>query len=83
MSDRARAKPILPQQAIQSLYRATNGDAFVTSDVGQHQMFAAQYYKFAKPRRWVNSGGLGHHGLRPAGGHGRAVRLSRTPRSPA
>ena len=56
-------KPILPQQAIQSLYRATNGDAFVTSDVGQHQMFAAQYYKFAKPRRWINSGGLGTMGF--------------------
>lgn len=56
-------KPILPQQAIQSLYRATGGDAFVTSDVGQHQMFAAQYYKFAKPRRWVNSGGLGTMGF--------------------
>jgi acetolactate synthase-1/2/3 large subunit len=57
------AKPILPQQAIQSLYRATGGDAFITSDVGQHQMFAAQYYKFAKPRRWVNSGGLGTMGF--------------------
>jgi acetolactate synthase-1/2/3 large subunit len=56
-------KPILPQQAIQSLYRATGGDAFVTSDVGQHQMFAAQYYKFAKPRRWINSGGLGTMGF--------------------
>ncbi|MEM8766606.1 MAG: acetolactate synthase 3 large subunit, partial [Pseudomonadota bacterium] len=57
------AKPILPQQAIQSLYRATDGDAFITSDVGQHQMFAAQYYKFAKPRRWINSGGLGTMGF--------------------
>jgi acetolactate synthase-1/2/3 large subunit len=57
------SKPILPQQAIQSLYRATGGDAYVTSDVGQHQMFAAQYYKFAKPRRWVNSGGLGTMGF--------------------
>ena len=56
-------KPILPQQAIQALYRATGGDAFVTSDVGQHQMFAAQYYKFTKPRRWVNSGGLGTMGF--------------------
>jgi acetolactate synthase-1/2/3 large subunit len=56
-------KPILPQQAVQSLYRATGGDAYVTSDVGQHQMFAAQYYKFAKPRRWVNSGGLGTMGF--------------------
>jgi len=56
-------KPILPQLAIQALYRATGGDAYVTSDVGQHQMFAAQYYKFAKPRRWINSGGLGTMGF--------------------
>ncbi len=55
-------KPILPQQVIQALYRVTQGDAYVTSDVGQHQMFAAQYYKFAKPRRWINSGGLGTMG---------------------
>jgi len=54
---------ILPQLAIQSLYRATNGDAFVTSDVGQHQMFAAQYYHFDEPRRWINSGGLGTMGF--------------------
>ncbi|MDP6374250.1 MAG: acetolactate synthase 3 large subunit [Pseudomonadales bacterium] len=56
-------KPILPQMVIQSLYRATGGDAIVTSDVGQHQMFAAQYYKFSQPRRWVNSGGLGTMGF--------------------
>jgi acetolactate synthase-1/2/3 large subunit len=56
-------KPILPQQAIQALYRATGGKAYVTSDVGQHQMFAAQYYKFEEPRRWVNSGGLGTMGF--------------------
>jgi len=54
---------ILPQQAIQALYRATEGKAFVTSDVGQHQMFAAQYYRFTEPRRWVNSGGLGTMGF--------------------
>ena len=54
---------IMPQQVIQSLYRATNGDAYVTSDVGQHQMFAAQYYKFDKPHRWINSGGLGTMGF--------------------
>lgn len=54
---------IMPQEVIQSLYRATNGDAYVTSDVGQHQMFAAQYYKFDKPRRWINSGGLGTMGF--------------------
>ena len=55
--------PILPQQVIQSLYRTTNGDAYVATDVGQHQMFAAQYYKLAKPRRWVSSGGLGTMGF--------------------
>ena len=54
---------IMPQQVIQSLYRVTKGDAFVTSDVGQHQMFAAQYYKFDKPHRWINSGGLGTMGF--------------------
>jgi acetolactate synthase-1/2/3 large subunit len=54
---------IMPQEVIQSLYKATDGDAYVTSDVGQHQMFAAQYYKFDKPRRWINSGGLGTMGF--------------------
>ncbi|MEQ8516390.1 MAG: thiamine pyrophosphate-dependent enzyme, partial [Chromatocurvus sp.] len=54
---------IMPQQVIESLYRATSGDAYVTSDVGQHQMFAAQYYRFDKPRRWINSGGLGTMGF--------------------
>lgn len=55
--------PMKPQQVVQSLYRATNGEAFVTSDVGQHQMFAAQFYKFDKPRYWINSGGLGTMGF--------------------
>lgn len=54
---------IKPQQVIESLYRATKGDAYITSDVGQHQMFAAQYYRFDKPRRWINSGGLGTMGF--------------------
>ncbi len=54
---------IMPQQVIDSLYRVTKGEAFVTSDVGQHQMFAAQYYRFNKPRRWINSGGLGTMGF--------------------
>jgi acetolactate synthase-1/2/3 large subunit len=54
---------IKPQQVIESLYRVTRGDAYVTSDVGQHQMFAAQYYPFDKPRRWINSGGLGTMGF--------------------
>jgi acetolactate synthase-1/2/3 large subunit len=54
---------IKPQQAIETLYKVTKGDAYVTSDVGQHQMFAAQYYKFDKPNRWINSGGLGTMGF--------------------
>ena len=54
---------LLPQQVVQAVYRATDGDAYVSSDVGQHQMFAAQYYKFDAPRRWINSGGLGTMGF--------------------
>ena len=54
---------IKPQQVVQAVYRVTNGDAYVSSDVGQHQMFAAQYYHFDKPRRWINSGGLGTMGF--------------------
>ena len=54
---------IKPQFVIEQLFEATKGDAFVTSDVGQHQMFAAQYYGFDKPRRWINSGGLGTMGF--------------------
>ncbi len=54
---------LLPQQVVQAVYRATEGDAYVTSDVGQHQMFAAQYYRFTEPRRWINSGGLGTMGF--------------------
>ena len=57
------SKVIKPQQVIQALYRHTNGEATVTSDVGQHQMFAAQYYSFDKPRKWINSGGLGTMGF--------------------
>jgi acetolactate synthase-1/2/3 large subunit len=60
--DRA-ATIIKPQFVIEKLYEATRGDAIVTSDVGQHQMWAAQFYKFDKPRRWVNSGGLGTMGF--------------------
>ena len=56
-------KLIKPQQVIKTLYEVTNGDAFITSDVGQHQMWAAQYYPFDKPRRWINSGGLGTMGV--------------------
>ena len=54
---------IKPQYVLEKLWELTNGDAFVTSDVGQHQMWAAQYYKFDKPRRWINSGGLGTMGF--------------------
>ena len=54
---------IKPQRVIESMYKATNGKAYVCSDVGQHQMFAAQYYPFAKPRQWINSGGLGTMGF--------------------
>ena len=54
---------IMPQYVIEKLYEVTGGDAFVCSDVGQHQMFAAQFYKFDKPRRWINSGGLGTMGF--------------------
>ena len=54
---------IKPQFVIEELHKVTNGDAFITSDVGQHQMFAAQYYGFDKPRRWINSGGLGTMGF--------------------
>ena len=59
----AESDDIMPQEVIRSLYRVTQGKAFVTSDVGQHQMFAAQYYKFDEPRRWINSGGLGTMGF--------------------
>jgi acetolactate synthase-1/2/3 large subunit len=54
---------IKPQYVIQKLHEVTKGEAFVTSDVGQHQMWAAQYYKFEQPRRWINSGGLGTMGV--------------------
>ena len=54
---------VKPQFVLEKLYEVTGGDAYVTSDVGQHQMFAAQYYKFAEPRRWINSGGLGTMGF--------------------
>jgi acetolactate synthase-1/2/3 large subunit len=54
---------IKPQAVVEALYNVTHGDAYVTSDVGQHQMWAAQFYKFDKPRRWINSGGLGTMGF--------------------
>ena len=59
-----RSSPIIkPQYVVEKLYEVTRGEAFVTSDVGQHQMWAAQYYKFDQPRRWINSGGLGTMGV--------------------
>ena len=60
--DRASAI-IKPQMVVEKLYEVTRGDAYVTSDVGQHQMWAAQFYRFDKPRRWINSGGLGTMGV--------------------
>ncbi len=60
--DRA-ADIIKPQYVIEKLWQVTGGEAFVTSDVGQHQMWAAQYYRFDRPRRWINSGGLGTMGV--------------------
>jgi acetolactate synthase I/II/III large subunit len=64
---------IKPQYMIQALHEATGGDAIVTSDVGQHQMWAAQYYDFPKPRRWINSGGLGTMGFGLPAAMGAAV----------
>ncbi len=52
-----------PQQVVEALYKVTHGDAIITSDVGQHQMFAALYYKYKHPRQWLNSGGLGTMGV--------------------
>ncbi len=60
--DRASAI-IKPQSVVETLYKVTEGNAYVTSDVGQHQMWAAQFYKFDQPRRWINSGGLGTMGF--------------------
>jgi acetolactate synthase-1/2/3 large subunit len=64
---------IKPQYMIKALYEATGGEAIVTSDVGQHQMWAAQYYDFPKPRRWINSGGLGTMGFGLPAAMGAAV----------
>ena len=58
-----RSEMIMPQDVIRTLYEVTNGEAYICSDVGQHQMFAAQYYKYDKPRQWINSGGLGTMGF--------------------
>src|SRR5688572_4979822 len=64
---------IKPQYLIEALYEATGGEAIVSSDVGQHQMWTAQYFHFAKPRRWINSGGLGTMGFGLPAGMGAAV----------
>jgi len=62
--DRANTQVIKPQKVIETLWNMTkDADAYVTSDVGQHQMWAAQYYRFDQPRRWINSGGLGTMGV--------------------
>ena len=61
--DKSSDEIIKPQFVVEKLYEVTGGDAFITSDVGQHQMWAAQYYKFDKPYRWINSGGLGTMGF--------------------
>jgi len=58
-----KSELIKPQLVLEKLYEATRGEAYITSDVGQHQMWAAQFYKFDKPRRWINSGGLGTMGF--------------------
>jgi acetolactate synthase-1/2/3 large subunit len=58
----SQGEVIKPQDVIKMLYKVTDGDAIITSDVGQHQMFAAQYYHFNRPRQWLNSGGLGTMG---------------------
>ncbi len=58
-----KAKIIKPQFVLEKLYEITDGEAYITSDVGQHQMWAAQFYKFELPRRWINSGGLGTMGF--------------------
>jgi acetolactate synthase-1/2/3 large subunit len=64
---------IKPQYMIQALYEATGGDAIITSDVGQHQMWVAQYYNFSRPRQWINSGGLGTMGFGLPAAMGAAV----------
>ena len=61
--DRSRTDVIKPQYVVETLYNLTGGDAYVASDVGQHQMWAAQHYHFSKPLRWINSGGLGTMGF--------------------
>src|SRR5947199_198166 len=61
--DDSEDSEIKPQRMVEAIYEVTNGEAIITSDVGQHQMWAAQYYKFPRARRWINSGGLGTMGF--------------------
>ncbi|MEE9342076.1 MAG: acetolactate synthase 3 large subunit [Gammaproteobacteria bacterium] len=61
--DQENSDVIKPQYVVETLYKVTNGESFVTSDVGQHQMWAAQFYKFNRPNQWINSGGLGTMGF--------------------
>ncbi|MEE9492623.1 MAG: acetolactate synthase 3 large subunit [Gammaproteobacteria bacterium] len=61
--DQENSDVIKPQYVVETLYKVTNGESFVTSDVGQHQMWAAQFYKFDRPNQWINSGGLGTMGF--------------------
>ncbi len=70
-----------PQYVIERLGAIAGPDAIYTAGVGQHQMWAAQFIRYEKPGTWLNSGGLGHHGLRRPGRHGRQVRPARRPRS--
>jgi acetolactate synthase I/II/III large subunit len=70
---------IKPQYLVQALYEATGGDCILSSDVGQHQMWAAQYFPFAKPRRWINSGGLGTMGFGLPAAIGAAVAMPDVP----
>src|SRR5215207_3568286 len=70
---------IKPQYMVQALYEATGGDCILASDVGQHQMWAAQYFDFAKPRRWINSGGLGTMGFGLPAAMGAAVAILDVP----
>jgi acetolactate synthase-1/2/3 large subunit len=71
--DDSQDTEIKPQYMVEALYQATGGECIVASDVGQHQMWAAQYFHFAKPRRWVNSGGLGTMGFGLPAAMGAAV----------
>ena len=68
--DDSEDSEIKPQYMVEAMYEATGGNAVITSDVGQHQMWAAQYYGFTRPRQWINSGRCGHDGLRPPLGDG-------------